>query len=159
MKNVDGYVSGYKEGETMEEALIKDNDFDSLKTVLDEQYENYWESSIVSDDFSKWVVGCVGVGVSNTTKSYIELAKRAQDEKTRCLVIDSLADLPVESSEEYETPCTFNMIQKIIEAYADDFKNELDDLVLENYNANEDLARKVGYPQEWKHKQKKRPWS
>jgi len=54
---------------------------------------------------------------------------------------------------------TYAMIQKIIEAYADEIKNDLDDLVLENCNFNEDSSKKVGDPKEWKHKQKKRPWN
>ena len=136
-----------------------DDDYDFLKTILGDPGEDYYESTIIPKNFSEGKTIGIVIGASNTTKSYIELAKCAQDEKTRCLVIDSLADLPVESSEEYETPYTFNMIQKIIEAYADDFKNELDDLVLENCDFNEGLAKIVGDPQEWKHKQKKRPWN
>lgn len=52
----------------------------------------------------------------------------------------------------------YAMIKKIIEAYADEIKDDLDDLVLENCNFNEYSAKKVGDLQEWKHKQKKRPW-
>lgn len=136
-----------------------DDDYDFLKTILDDPGEDYCESTIIPENFSEWKTVGIAVGASNTSKNYIELAKRTEDEKMRCFVIDSLADLPVESPKEYETPCTFNMIQRIIKAYAEDFKNELEDLVLENCNFNEDLAKIVGDPQEWKHKQKKRPWS
>ena len=51
---------------------------------------------------------------------------------------------------------------EIIEAYADEIKNDLDELVLEEWDYNNysnDLVNKVGDPQEWKHKQKKRPWN
>lgn len=73
----------------------------------------------------------------------------------------------IELSEEYAVlSCgmgqTHKMILKIIEAYADEIKNDLDELVLEEWDYNNysnDLVNKVGDPQEWKHKQKKRPWN
>jgi len=67
-------------------------------------------------------------------------------------------------SEEYAilargSSVSYMILNKIIEAYAMELAEEVDNLVVEEYNRGNEPPKKVGDPKEWRHKQKKRPWN